>query len=118
MEDYSLFARLQRKLSKSEADMLRKEVQNDLTLPELPRKHKQKTHPILGDHMQVMATCGHYFIGEHPCDPLCESCGCRERGYCFPQCLCSPKCPLRRVGCNCKKEDCRTKKCPCFNDSR
>jgi hypothetical protein len=116
VEEYGLMGRLQRKLLESETLSLNREKQSeDRCLPEPPRKGKKRIRIAHTEHSQSITSCVHYFRGEPPIDPQCESCACRERAYCLPQCLCGDSCPIRKRGCGCKKEDCRTNKCSCFS---
>ncbi len=115
VDEYNLLSRLERKLCFSEEELLRREAKGDGR--ELVKKHNRKkimiTHQATS---QQLSTCCHYFVGEEPWDPVCEDCSCRERGFCMPQCLCSPNCPIRKQGCRCKN-GC-TKKCPCADSKQ
>lgn len=115
IEEYHLASKLHIKLAPSEADMLLRETQLDAArVPEPPRKTKRRLKMAHAEHPTIVSACCHYFVGEEPCDLNCDNCQCRTRGFCLPQCLCPNTCALRRRGCNCKKDDCRSKRCPCY----
>ena len=117
IEEHGLQQRITLKLHATEADQLRRESRrgDQELLPE-PRRRRKKARVVStrDQHSSIISTCYHYFVGEDGVDAGCEQCQCRERGSCIPQCLCREDCPIRKLGCRCKRDECRTSRCECL----
>jgi hypothetical protein len=116
VEDLNLRALLDQRLQESEAEALLRvgreaeEVEGQLAV----RGGRRKVRVAHSELICEITACVHHFLNEGVIDKGCEGCVCRKRQFCLPQCLCDASCPIRKRGCQCRKEDCRTEKCPCF----
>lgn len=103
VEEYNLFKRLSYKLQRTEAGFLSQEkmsLEQETTPPHLVTR-KPKDIDANFYYNNKISICYHHFLDGTSIDAGCDHCGCKKRGFCRRECLCSSDCPLK-FGCSCK----------------
>lgn len=122
ISECSIFNRIDCKFYPSEMEMLKNEQKelvsaSQLSVLEGKKRKKKKVTKCLKSKAGGKPICIHHFVNEPSQDMDCRNCECKKRGFCLPECLCTPNCPLMKTGCKCKvMGSCRSNQCPCFKN--